>query len=385
MATAPAPLVQARWLRAPRRTARLRLTLLYSGMFLTLGTLVIVCIYVVFVATGAVRMSSAVSVAPGPDAIVRRVVAQGQHDADIARLLAASWVVLALSAIGSAVLGWFISGRVLRPVREITSKARTISAGSLQRRLALSGPDDEFRQLGDTLDDLLARLQASFESQRRFVANASHELRTPLTVDRAVLGVALADPNADAASLRAACEELLASGIEQERFLESLLTLATSERGLERREPIELSALAADVLGSVHPRAVTIDAELHLAPTTGDPALVQRLIANLIDNAIEHNVDGGRVEVTTTTTGDVALVSITNTGPRISPAEAERLLEPFYRGDATRAADGTGHHGLGLSIVRAIAHAHDASLSVEPRPDGGLTVTVGLAALTQPL
>jgi signal transduction histidine kinase len=382
MATVSAPLAPARWLRPPRRTARLRLTLLYSGMFLLLGTVVIVFIYLFFTGTGAVG-ASAVSVKPVPgyEGLRELVVpiAQNQHNADIARLLAGSWVVLALTAVGSAVLGWFISGRVLRPLREITSTARTISAGNLHERLALTGPDDEFKQLGDTLDALLARLQASFESQRRFVANASHELKTPLTADRTVLQVALADPNADAASLRVACAELLASGFEQERLLESLLTLATSERGLERREPIELSVLAADALDAIAPTAITIERRLHLAATSGDPALVERLIANLIDNAIDHNVAGGRVELTTATADGEAVLTVINTGPRVAAGDIHRLLEPFQRGDPTRAAETGGHHGLGLSIVRAIATAHDAALLVEPRTGGGLTVTVRFA------
>ena len=210
-----------------------------------------------------------------------------------------------MTTAGAAVLGWFAAGRVLRPVREITATARTISAGNLHERLARKGPNDEFKQLGDTLDDLLGRLEASFEAQRRFVANASHELRTPLTLERTLLQVALADPNATERTLRAACEELLASQADQERLLEALLTLASSERGLERREPVDLPALVEAALRQLDPkldrRGLATEIALDPATTTGDPALIGRLIANLIDNAIDHNVDGGQVEIRTET------------------------------------------------------------------------------------
>jgi len=159
--------------------------------------------------------------------------------------------VLLISAGAAALLGWVAAGRVLRPVRTITDTARTISAGNLHERLALTGPEDEFKRLGDTLDELLARLEASFEAQRRFVANASHELRTPLTVERTLLQVALADPDATSATLRATCEELLATGQSHERLLESLLTLASSERGLEHREPVDLAEIGVADAGTV--------------------------------------------------------------------------------------------------------------------------------------
>jgi signal transduction histidine kinase len=293
--------------------------------------------------------------------------------------------VLALTALGSAVLGWYIAGRVLRPLRSITATARTISAGSLHQRLALSGPDDEFKALGDTLDDLLARLEGSFESQRRFVANASHELKTPLTVERTLLQVALADPDASAEKLRATCEEVLATGIEQAQLLESLLTLASSERGLERREPLDLSAIAGEAIAAAQPalerRGLELEVGLHLARTSGDAALVERLAVNLIDNAVEHNVTGGRVEVTTALTGaGDATLTVTNTGPVVPPGEVARLLEPFQRLASVRAAEPDGHHGLGLSIVRAIAAAHDATLDVQPLAGGGLSVTVRFRA-----
>jgi signal transduction histidine kinase len=303
-----------------------------------------------------------------------------QQANDLNRLLAASWVVLAISAVASAVLGWLAAGRVLRPLRSITTTARTISAGNLNERLALSGPDDEFKQLGDTLDDLLGRLEASFEAQRRFVADASHELRTPLTVERTLLQVALADPNATAEALRATCEELLVCGAEQEHLLEALLTLAGSDRSLDHREPLDLSTVAEHVMQADRPEierlSLQVQSALQEAPTSGDPALVQRLIANLVDNAASHNVQGGRIEVRTESDGGAAVLTVANTGPLIPIGEVDRLFEPFQRLHAGRSADSNGHFGLGLSIVRAIATAHSAALDARPLAGGGLSVTV---------
>jgi signal transduction histidine kinase len=373
---------RALWpLRLPARTARLRLTLLYAGMFLVLGTAVIALILLLAHSGSTVQVSGAASAAPTPSGAAGvHAGAVQQKSADVNRLVAVSWLVLAISAVAAAVLGWFASGRVLRPLRQMAATARTISAGNLNERLALSGPNDEIKQLGDTLDDLLARLETSFEAQRRFVANASHELRTPLTVERALLQVALADPNASAATLRAACEELLASGREHERLLEALLTLASSERGLDHREPLDLATLADEALHKASPeverRAVRLTTSLAPAPVAGDAALLERLIANLIDNAVLHNDDRGQVEVRTASHGGRSLVLVSNTGPVI-PAEAvERLFEPFERLDAGRTATDDGHHGLGLSIVRAIAAAHGATVNAEPRSGGGLAVTV---------
>jgi signal transduction histidine kinase len=362
------------------RSARLRLTLLYSGMFLALGTVIIVVIFLLG-SSGAVVHSSTAMAVPAPAGhapVVRDVVSQ-QHSADVDALLAASWVTLLLTAAVSAVLGWFLAGRVLRPVREMTAAAQLISAGNLHERLALTGPDDEFKQLGDTFDDLLGRLEASFAAQRRFVANSAHELRTPLTVERAVLQVALANPNATLASLRATCEELLASGRDHERLLDSLLTLATSERGLQSHQPIGLAGVAESVLDSsrteIERRSLTLTGELAPATVNGDRALIESLVANLVDNAVRYNRPGGRVDVRTYATGGLAVLSVTNTGPGIHSGEIERLFEPFTR-QATDRTTTDGHHGLGLSIVRAVATAHRATVAATPGPEGGLAITV---------
>ncbi|HUA06931.1 MAG TPA: ATP-binding protein [Solirubrobacteraceae bacterium] len=387
------PLAPSALLKLPTRTARMRLTLLYAGLFLVLGTALLAVIYVLVARGGSIQVSQAV---PAPSQIIKRLrvgpggtgfsppfplqtVVSQQRNQDLDRLLTISWVVLAITTAGAAVIGWFAAGRVLRPLRDITSTAQTISAGNLHERLALKGPNDEFKRLGDTLDDLLARLEGSFESQRRFVANASHELRTPLTLERTLLQVALSDPNANEETLRATCEELLVSQAEQERLLEGLLTLTSSERGLDRREPIDLAAQAESAIrqldSKIERHDLALGASLDPATTTGDAALIRRLIANLIDNAVDHNIDGGRVEIRTEGADGYALVGVTNTGPQVPADQVERLFEPFQRLDGTRAAD-DGHHGLGLSIVRAIAVAHNAELAATPRAGGGLSVTV---------
>ncbi len=391
------------WLRATRRTARLRLTLLYSGMFLGLGTALVIGIFLLSTGGQLVQVNHASVVSAGPTATtitplppnapglpLRRIaqtggVIESQPSRDLAGLLATTWGLLVITALVSALLGWFAAGRVLRPLRDMTDTARTISAGNLSRRLALTGPDDEFKRLGDTLDELLGRLEASFDAQRRFVANASHELRTPLTVERTLLQVALADPDATEASLRAACEELLACGREHERLLESLLTLASSERAVNHREPIDLARMAGHVLLTPRPdmqrQRIELDTTLEPAAMAGDPALIERLVANLIDNAVRYNQPGGRVEVRTAALNGHAVVSVTNTGPVVRPDQTEMLFEPFQRLGGGRAAAADGHHGLGLSIVRAIAVAHDATIDTVPQSAGGLAVTVSFARL----
>jgi signal transduction histidine kinase len=387
--------------RLPAPTARLRLTLLYAGMLLILGAAAFGLTYALTSHSPTIAVAHAtpsVTVTPTPaprsaaGAIVSRrrlfgpagpqgVVVQ-QHSADQRRLLAVSLLVLALSAIASVALGWFVSGRILRPLRQITTTARTISAGNLSERLALQGPNDEFRQLGDTLDDLLARLESAFEAQRRFVANASHELRTPLTLERTLLQVALADPEAGAAKLRATCQELLASGREHERLLEALLTVASSERGLDHRVPFDLAPLAERAVAAaqleISRRGLAVVTTLAAAPATGDPILAERLATNLVDNAVRYNLPDGRIEVHTAADRAHAVLTVTNTGPVISPWDIERLFEPFQRLGPGRTGAHDSHHGLGLSIVRAIAEAHDGSVVARPQPTGGLAVTVTL-------
>ncbi|MGA8462490.1 MAG: HAMP domain-containing sensor histidine kinase [Streptosporangiaceae bacterium] len=305
----------------------------------------------------------------------------GQVTLDRQQLLIASVISLAVIVVAAAAIGWLLAGRVLRPLSTITGAARRISASRLHERLALRGPDDELKELADTLDELFARLEASFDAQRRFAANASHELRTPLTRERTLLQVTRADPAATTGTWQAVSQELLASNVEQERLLEALLTLASSEAGTGEREPVDLAAVTSATLAAARTAISRLGLNVHAyiqpAVTDGDPLLVQQLVTNLIDNAVRHNISGGDLRVATRTDGDRAVLSVTNTGPIIPAAEVDRLFQPFQR-LGPRPARRDGGHGLGLSIVRAIATAHAATVTVtaQPVPAGGLAVEV---------
>jgi signal transduction histidine kinase len=367
-------------LRLPRRTLRAQLALLYAAVF-GLSCVAVASVAVIFKPNFLVRANcESASSAPGS----QHSCAQGTglsfagtitHDAkqNVAGLILV--VIMAALAVG---IGWLIAGRVLRPLRTITSAAREISARNLSQRLAVDGPDDEFRQLGQTLDGLFGRLEASFEAQRHFVANASHELRTPLTAEKTVLQVALADPEANTATLRSACSTALQWTEQQEHLIDALLTLASSQRGIERWEPFDLADIARGAVLHHHQdaerRGIRIDAALSAAPATGDPALAESLITNLVGNAIRHNVDGGWVEISTAITDGRADLTVSNTGPLISPDGVYRLFQPFQRTGTQRI--GAQGHGLGLAIVSAIASVHAAELTVAARPEGGLGITV---------
>jgi signal transduction histidine kinase len=294
--------------------------------------------------------------------VARQVHAQvvRQDAAILNHLLVVSAIALTVMAMASVALGWLIAGRVLRPLRQMTAATRAISEDSLHQRLAVRGPGDELKDLGDTIDSLLERLEAAFDAQRNFVASASHELRTPVTLERAMLEVALADPQASTATLRAVCEDVLATGQQQERLIDALLTLARSQRGLDHRHPADLADITRDILNA---------------------RLLQRLAANLIDNAIRHNIPGGRIGIQVTTSGGHPTLTITNTGPVIQPGQATRLLQPFQRLSTTRPAETEGL-GLGLSIAAAIAKAHHATLAISPQPDGGLSIDVSFTPAT---
>ncbi|MGH3225006.1 MAG: sensor histidine kinase [Streptosporangiaceae bacterium] len=306
-------------------------------------------------------------------------VQAAQRATDAHQLLVNSGIALAIVAVLALLVSWLVAGRMLRPIRTITRTARRISSTSLHERLALDGPQDELKELGDTLDDLFARLQAAFDAQRHFVANASHELRTPLTAERALLQVALDDPGTTTTAWRCTAEEVLASSDEQVSLIEALLTLASSESGLTEHQPVDLAAVVGATLAGLRPETGRLG--IHVAEATeparldGDPLLVERLVANLVTNAVRHNIPGGRVEIRTGVTDGKAVLSVTNTGPLIPPTDVDRLFQPFQRLDRRR-ANYSGGHGLGLSIVRAIATAHDATIAARPMPDGGLSVSV---------
>jgi len=296
-------------------------------------------------------------------------------------LLTRSGLALAIMAIASIGLGWLIAGRALRPVRTMSSRARGISERNLHERLALEGPDDELKELGDTFDGLLGRLEAAFESQRRFVANASHELRTPITLERALVEVALSDPNPSVESLRETCGRVLTASEQQERLIEALLTLARSQRGLEARAPVDLREVTAEAVRAEPSNGIKVQTELEVAETIGDPAMIERLVANLIQNAVRYNEPDGWVTAWTGVRDGEPTLEVTNAGPIVNPEHVDELVKPFSRLDgngsvAARNADARQGLGLGLSIVQAIVEAHGARLTTDPRADGGLNVAV---------
>ena len=447
-------MVPRRWLRLPRRTVRLRLAALYAALFLASGAGLLTITYLLvahqlptqtLVAVGSgggglVRLPAGASVAGGSTASgsggasnsgapgealsvpggaelcttsgtspgtlsgtsqasrceldVRSGIA-AEHHSDLDNLLIGSWVALAVMTVGALGLGWLMAGRVLRPLRTITWTARNISASNLHQRLALTGPDDELKELGDTFDGLLTRLEASFEAQRQFVANASHELRTPLARQRTLVEVALADPAPTAAALRAVCERVLAAGEQQERLIEALLTLARSQRGLSRLDRVDLAAVTSEAALARQREAAGQHLQVTLigcggdasgsALLAGDARLTERLVANLIDNAVRHNVEGGWITVRVGEEYGQAVVAVANSGPVVPAGEVARLFAPFQRLGASRHANGSGAarhaqrrdgHGLGLSIVSAIAAAHGADLHAQALPGGGLDVRV---------
>jgi signal transduction histidine kinase len=385
--------------RPPRRTLRFRLTALYGGLFLATAAGLLAVTYVltyhstslaitgkdgnVIVATGTsgghqVRRGHGKPTAADLRLAHEAMSQLAQREHDLHQLLIESGIALAIMAGLAIVTGWLIAGRVLRPLRVMKSATRRITERNLHERLALPGPGDEVKDLADTIDGLLARLQAAFEAQRRFVASASHELRTPLTLNRALLEVALADPAASLADLRVTCEELLAAGGQQERLMEALLTLATTEHGLDRGGEFDLAKTCGRALEShraqAQRRGLRLDVSLGHADVHGDPDLAERMAANLIDNAIRYNIPGGSVQVRTQTAGDHAVLTVANTGLPVPPDRASQLFEPFQRLIDDRVSHPDGH-GLGLSIVRSIATAHDARLEVRAHPHGGLTIT----------
>jgi signal transduction histidine kinase len=308
-----------------------------------------------------------------------RFVGRQQQIADLHQLEIESAIALAIMAIISALLGWYIAGRVLRPLRTITATAQQISEANLHRRLDLPGPRDELRTLADTIDNLLARLESAFEAQRRFVANASHELRTPLTAVRALLEMVISDPRATVQTFRETCREALEESEQQEQLIDALLALAQGQRGLDHREPTDLATITDNAIKGIaseaEQRHLHVEVALATATVSGDHRLIARLVSNLLQNAVRHNVPGGEVRVHVGTVGGRASLTIGNTGPLVPPDEVERLLQPFQRLTADRLGHREGF-GLGLSIVAAIAAAHDARLEVRPGEHGGLDIQV---------
>ncbi|MGD0247172.1 MAG: HAMP domain-containing sensor histidine kinase, partial [Streptosporangiaceae bacterium] len=369
-----------------RRGFRIYLTAVYGGLFLVSGTSLLGLTY--WLADTRFPVSGRHSgtghgrpgLLPGQQwAAAPAAQAQSIQDraAALHSLLLMSGIALAVMTVISVGLGWLVAGRMLRPLRLVTASARRISASNLHERLAMTGPDDELKELSDTFDGLLGRLERAFDAQRQFVANASHELRTPLARQRAFIEVALDDAGRTVDSLERACERVLVAGEQHERLIDALLTLAQSQRGLTLRGPVDLAAVVGDVLQTrlpeVQGRGLRVSTRLAAAAALGDTRLTERLAANLVANAILHNIPGGWIEIATGMSGGSAIFSVVNTGPVIPPAEVQRLFEPFQR-LATDRVGGPRGSGLGLSIVKAIAGAHNVQLSAHARPGGGLEI-----------
>ena len=417
----------------PRRTVRLRLTALYGGLFLASGAGLLAITYALVAgqpmraffqvagtvrgsvtllpakarvlvpppAPGGVFITRSASGGPTPPqlpsavrALLRNALPGNVNflafqatlptPGELHRLLIESGIALALMAVVSIGLGWLVAGRVLRPLRAMTVTARQISEESLDERLAVHGPADELKDLGDTIDGLLARLETAFEAQRRFVANASHELRTPLAMMRTSLDVALGKPSPVPAEVTVLAGKL-GEGLDQaDKLLEGLLLLARAQQGgVGEITEVSLRSLGAEARDAERAeivwRALVVDDGTVEGDVTGNVTLLARLVANVVDNAVRHNVPGGRVHISSGSRGARARLVVESDGAVIPQEEAQHLGEPFYRLGAERVANNDGT-GLGLSIVRAIANGHSGSLQLQARPEGGLRVVVELPA-----
>jgi signal transduction histidine kinase len=385
----------------PRLTVRVRLTLVYTGLFAVCGLLLVAVSYGLLagnlrdpvaaspknaaapdLATLCRNLSSDPKADPAMWSKCQRAYqegvldgAQSQRQEILNQLLRYSLTTLAVSTLLAAVAGWFVAGRVLRPVHRITAAARNASQDQLAARVALTGPRDELRELADTFDAMLDRLQAAFEGQRRFIANAGHELRTPLTVMRTAVDVVLAKPEPTRDELLGMGRDVRAAVEHAHGLIEALLTLARTDRGQLGREAVDLATVAEDAIDAVPPGAPRLHVSLAPAPTSGDPILLERLAANLLDNAVRYNVPGGAVWVSTATADGHVRLTVDNTGPLVAAEAVDELFEPFRR---LRDRTGDGGHGLGLAIVASIAAAHGGDAVAGARSGGGLSVTVSL-------
>lgn len=379
-------------------TLRLRMALLYGGLVLLVGASLLFTATILLdraisslplingqMQVGTVDEQGEITYIDGAE-LGARARDEARHD-----LLTAGVVYFGIVVAIGAAGGYFMAKQSLRPISRVTQMARRLSMETLDQRINMGGPNDELRELSDTFDDMLRRLDSAFESQRRFVANASHELRTPLAVIRTEVDVTLSDPDADAEELRQMGDVVRDATARAERLVDSLLVLAKLQadeggNALELREPVNLAALAPSAmqLSSQEAQAagISIYTELEDAWVLGDPGLLERLMGNLLENAVRHNVPGGWVRITSRKTDAGVVLEVANGGAVVPPEEASRLFEPFRRG--ARARTGPRGSGLGLSIVLGIVRAHQGRLGLEAPPSGGLTVTVTLPELPMP-
>jgi two-component system sensor histidine kinase VanS len=362
--------------RAPGLSVRLKLTLSYAGFVMLAGALLLGAVWVFllrYVPRGetVIVHGSHIIVSPGRGVLLR----------DFGPAAA---IVLACLLVFGLLGGWLLAGRMLSPLARITDAARTAAGGSLSHRIRLPGRHDEFRELADAFDAMLARLEAHVAEQQRFAANASHELRTPLAITQTLLEVARSDPSHGDDEL---VERLLFVNTRAIDLTEALLVLSRADQRSFSPEHVDLSLMAEEATEALLPlaenRGVTMETSGDLAPTMGSAALLLQLTTNLVHNAIVHNLpDGGTVWVTTSVQGHDVVLTVENTGMTLTPQLVSTLVEPFQRG-STRVHSVHAGIGLGLAIVRSITHAHDGTLTLSPRPAGGLRATVRLPALRQ--
>lgn len=372
-----------------RPTARLRLTLLYAGLIALSGTAVAALIIMLsFLPARDVDPAQKAGITtvvkkepPKPsqkeqEYVEHAEVAKAQARAELRkRLIGGAAIGVGVLTLLSGGLGWHVAGRVLRPVHTVSGTARRLSEQNLHERIPVSGPNDEMRELAETFNAMLARLQRSFEAQSRFAANASHELRGPLTTQRALVEVAAGGPSASE-DLRELASSLVPVLARQERVVDGLLALAWSEHGMSTTEAVRLDTLVQTSLDRLRPDGLTVSAGLTATPVLGDPVLLDLLVDNVIRNAIRHNVPNGQLWLTT---ADRALV-VVNTGRQVSADRLTELVEPFRRGTRDRVGEGAG---LGLAIVTAVAAAHHATVSLTPREGGGIRVMVEFPPLAE--
>jgi signal transduction histidine kinase len=382
-----------------RLTARGRLTLLHTALVLAAGLVLTALTY--YLMRQRLERRRYTQIAPGDtdlpaDATTLPDLAQQTRDATLNDLLTQAAIALAVVTLLAAVLGWLVAGRVLRPIRVIAATTRRLSTENLSERVPVTAPADELAALAVTINGMLDRIQDGIAerdrvlaSQRMFTANAAHELRTPLTTMRTAIDVTLdGDPNK--AELLTMAGDIRTAVGHSQHTLDGLLALARSQASPSEWQPVNLADLAASALHNVADRPtdhhITLRRDLRPAPVNGKPVLLERMIANLLDNATRYNHPGGHVEITTNTTATTATLRVTNTGPPITPTEADRLTQPFVRGENLRTHTDSHTHtgaGLGLSIVHAIVHAHHGEITLTPRPAGGLDITIHLP-LTPP-
>jgi signal transduction histidine kinase len=405
-----------RLLRKPlgRRSVRARIALASAGLFLVTGAALVAATYAIvdhslgapaaasqssaergllFQGCNAAKSNHSPTLAdPTVEALCWQATSGGirlgaadQHASDLHELLLWSVAGLGAATIMAGVLGWATGRRILLPLHTVTAAARRTSQEHLGERISFDGADDELKELADTFDDMLARLDRAFASQRRFVANAAHELRTPLTSARTLIDVAMAKPARTTGQLEVLAARVREALGQSEALIEGLLTLAQSDRGLTSYEPADLEAAAQDAIDQVSATArdskIVIDADLSPSPALGDRILLERLAVNLLDNAVRYNVTGGSVRVVTGTGDGMSYITVTNTGPLVPESAVESLFEPFTRLDG-RVGNGQGV-GLGLSIVTSVVNAHHGHLHAEALPNGGMTISARLPKPTR--